>query len=244
MASSCSDSAIPGAATKASPFPSIAHPCAPRPALRPAARQCASASASRISRTSRPTSSGASRGSERLRDRARLEGSMNQDCACLCGASRLTVTRDPIGRFFCHCTICQKVYGKPFADVTYFWAESVALPVSQDIVFRRYRPPPALRRGVCAKCGNPIVGFLRLAPGLMLAFVPSQNFPRPAELAAPNRHIFYDRRVEDIPDSIPKLEGYWASEAYSTRSVLAAFFGRTRAPGPSGARSLEPCATS
>ena len=49
--SSCSDSAIPGAATKASPSPSTAPPTAPRRALRPAGRRCASASASRTSRT-------------------------------------------------------------------------------------------------------------------------------------------------------------------------------------------------
>jgi hypothetical protein len=154
---------------------------------------------------------------------------MNQDCACLCGASRFTVAGAPIGRFLCHCTICQKVYRTPFADVAYFWAESVTLPADQPIEFRRYRPPPALRRGICAKCGNPVVGLLRLAPGLTLAFVPSQNLPRPAELPPPGRHIFYDRRVDDIADSIPKLEGYWASEAYITRSVLADLFGRTRA---------------
>ena len=45
---------------------------------------------------------------------------MNQDCACLCGASRFAVDGDPIGRFLCHCTICQRVYRKPFADVTLF----------------------------------------------------------------------------------------------------------------------------
>jgi hypothetical protein len=65
---------------------------------------------------------------------------------------------------------------------------------------------------------------------------PNGDYVRPiAELsaakriAAPHRHIFYDRRVADIADAIPKLIGYWASEAYVTRSVLAALLGRTRA---------------
>jgi hypothetical protein len=93
-----------------------------------------------------------------------LEITMNQACACVCGAARLTVAGQPIGRFFCHCKICQGLYRKPFADVTYFWAGSVTLPDDQPIEFRRYRPPPALRRGICARCGNPVVGFLRLAP--------------------------------------------------------------------------------
>jgi len=153
---------------------------------------------------------------------------IKQDCACLCGASRFTVAGNPIGRFFCHCTICQKAYAKPFADVTFFWADSLTLPANQSIEFRRYRPPPAMRRGRCPQCGNPVLNLLGMAP-LALAFVPSQNFPRPAELPAPDRHIFYDRRVADIADSVPKLSGYWASEAYVTRSVLAGLFRQTRA---------------
>jgi hypothetical protein len=64
---------------------------------------------------------------------------------------------------------------------------------------------------------------------MALAFVPSQNFPRPAELPLPDCHIFYDRRVADVADSVPKLDGYWASEAHVTRSILAGLFGRKRA---------------
>jgi hypothetical protein len=154
---------------------------------------------------------------------------MNQDCACLCGASRFAVQGEPIGRFFCHCTICQSVYRKPFADATYFWAEAVASAANQPIEFRRYRPPPALSRGTCAKCGNPVVAFMRLVPGLALVFVPSQNFPRPAELPAPDCHIFYDRRIADIADSVPKLNGYWASEAHVTRTIFRGLFRRKAA---------------
>jgi hypothetical protein len=154
---------------------------------------------------------------------------VNQDCACPCGASRFTVHGDPIGRFFCHCTICQKAYGKPFADVTYFRAVSVTLPDNQSIAFRRHRPPPAIRRGTCAKCGNPVVSLLGFPRGLALAFVPSQNFPAGAELPAPGAHIFYDRRVADIPGAVPKVSGYWASEAYVTRSIVAGLRGQKRA---------------
>ena len=154
---------------------------------------------------------------------------MNQDCACLCRASRFTVHGDPISRFFCHCTICQKAYGKPFADVTYFRAKSIVLPDRRAIEFRRHRPPPALRRGKCTKCGNPVVSLLGFPRSLALAFVPSQNFPRAAELPAPGAHIFYDRRVADIADAVPKVTGYWASQTYVTRSILARLFGRKRA---------------
>jgi hypothetical protein len=132
---------------------------------------------------------------------------MNQECACLCGASRFTVAGAPMGRFLCHCTICQKAYGKPFADVTLFWADSVALLGNQPIEFRRHRPPPAIRRGKCGKCGNPVVSLLGFPRSFALAFVPSQNFSRPTELPTSDAHIFYDRRVADVADNIPKLSG-------------------------------------
>ena len=148
---------------------------------------------------------------------------MKQKCACPCGESHFSVSADPIGRFFCHCTICQKVYGKPFADATFFWARSITLPEKHDIEFRRYRPPPALNRAICRRCRNPAVGFMAAGP-LTVGFVPSQNFENPAELPAPGRHIFYDRRVADVSDSIPKISGYWASEAYVTQKVLGALF--------------------
>ena len=152
---------------------------------------------------------------------------MNQDCPCLCGVSRFAVAGTPIGRFLCHCTICQKAYGKPFADVTYFWGASVTLANNQPVEFHRHRGPPALRRGKCAKCGNPVLSLL--GRGLALAFVPSQNFPLPAGLPPPDCHIFYDRRVADVADTVPKFSGYWASQAHVTRSILGGLFGRKRA---------------
>ena len=86
-----------------------------------------------------------------------------------------------------------------------------------------------MRRGRCAKCGNPVVSLLGFPRSLALAFVPSQNFPEAAELPAPDAHIFYDRRVGDIADAVPKVSGYWASEAHVTRSMLGGLFGRKRA---------------
>jgi hypothetical protein len=148
---------------------------------------------------------------------------LKQACACLCGVTRFAVNGEPIGRFFCHCTICQTVYRKPFADATFFWAGSIALPDRRAIEFRRYRRPPALKRGLCPHCRNPAVAFIASGP-LSVGFVPSQNFENSADLPEPACHIFYERRVADIDDSIPKISGYWSSEAYVTRMILGALF--------------------
>jgi hypothetical protein len=148
---------------------------------------------------------------------------LKQDCSCLCGATRFAVKGEPIGRFFCHCTICQAVYQKPFADATFFWGRAIALPDKSAIEFRRFRSPPALNRGICPRCRNPAAAFMASGP-LTVAFVPSQNFENPADLPKPGCHIFYERRVADIDDSSPKICGYWSSEAYVTRKILGALF--------------------
>lgn len=154
---------------------------------------------------------------------------MRQACSCRCGASRVTVSGDPIGRFFCHCTICQAFYGRPYADVTSFPARAIALTEDSPITFKRLRPPPALDRGACPTCHGPVVGFIAFGPLKMFAFVPSENFERSSELPEPSLHIFYDRRVADATDGLPKVAGYWASETSISRMLLAGWFRAGRA---------------
>ena len=70
-----------------------------------------------------------------------------------------------------------------------------------------------------------VVGFLRIAPFVQLAFIPAMNFPRRAALPRPRAHIFYHRRVKDARDRLPKISGYWPSELYASRLVLAGMVG-------------------
>ena len=71
----------------------------------------------------------------------------------------------------------------------------------------------------------PVVGFLRLAPFVQLAFVPAMNLPRRAGLPRPSAHIFYHRRVKDSGDRVPKISGYRPSELYATKLILAGMLG-------------------
>lgn len=109
--------------------------------------------------------------------------------------------------------------------MTAFWASSITLQAGHSIEFKRYRPPPAARRGHCRSCSAPVVEFFRLAPFVQLAFVPSRLSPDQAALPAPAVHIFYHRRLNDIADDIPKVSGYWASELAVTKRVFASIAG-------------------
>lgn len=123
-------------------------------------------------------------------------------------------------RFICHCQICQSLYKAPYADVTAFWAGSIKITNGGDLQYRRYRAPPALQRGICLKCGAPVLGYLRLAPLVRLAFVPTKNIRIALALPEPVAHIFYHRRQAEANDTLPKISGYWSSELAVTRLVL------------------------
>jgi hypothetical protein len=147
-------------------------------------------------------------------------------CACPCNHARFAVTGRPFARFYCHCRICQKLYRRPYADVTIWWGRQVIPPAESTVKYQRYRAPPALRRGICRSCGLPVLGTLWLAPFVELAFVPARNVRAPDLLPQPAVHVFYHRRVKDVDDDLPKVSGYWSSELAVTRLVMGGVVGR------------------
>ncbi len=146
---------------------------------------------------------------------------LTQSASCGCGQSKFEVDGVPIGRFICHCTICQSLYKAPYADVVMLWDGAITLPEDQPFTFRKYRPPPALRRATCDACGAPVIGFLRLAPFVRLAFSVATNFSDQSLLPQSSVHIFYHSRVQDVDDSLPKISGYWPSEIAVTKLLFS-----------------------
>lgn len=129
-------------------------------------------------------------------------------------------------RFICHCTICQAVFKRPYADVMVYWAGDIALQQAHAIAFKKYRLPPAVNRGLCSTCDAPMVGMLRLAPFVRLAFVATSNYPEQAVLPDPAVHIFYHSRVADIDSAVPKHHGYWRSQLAIASLLASAVFQR------------------
>ena len=131
------------------------------------------------------------------------------ECTCSCGATSFQALGEPLFRFYCHCTLCQQFYDAPFGDIVVYRAEDVALPPPETVIFDTYRPPPNVQRGKCATCGQPAVSVFatRLLPKLVT--VPRRMFRPDAELQSPIGHGFYDTRVSDAKDSLPKYEGYF-----------------------------------
>lgn len=140
---------------------------------------------------------------------------------CLCGDTEVKLNGSPVMRFVCHCSICQDVYQKPFADIIVVRSSQVSRPINSGIQFKKHRLPPAVRRGTCPSCNYPVLAFLTLTPFVEFAFIPAANFCDEAELPMPILHSFYSKRVRDVNDELPKFNGYLSSQWAVSRRLLS-----------------------
>ena len=146
------------------------------------------------------------------------------ECECPCGYVKLSLSKPPLTRFSCHCTICQDVYKKSYSDETVIYARDVILENSNLLEFKRHRKPPAAERGTCPKCKSPVVAFISLLPMLKIAIIPEHIYKSKSELMPSKAHIFYHRRVADVDDMLPKYSGYMSSQLAALRLIVIGSF--------------------
>ena len=132
--------------------------------------------------------------------------------ACACGATDFQTVGEPLFRILCHCTICQRYIGAPFADVLVFRAEDVSLPPPDAVHFDTYKPPPNVKRGKCVTCAQPAIEVFIVPVLPKLVMVPTPMLSAGAEVPAPIAHIFYDKRLSDATDAYPKHRGLLRSQ--------------------------------
>ncbi|MFW2077549.1 GFA family protein [Acinetobacter sp. ULE_I010] len=145
---------------------------------------------------------------------------INQEVSCSCGQSKFIIHGKLLTRFICHCQICQKIYKDNSADILVFSKNSITLMNYTTIQFKKHRLPPAVNRGVCLNCLQPVVGFMSLIPFVNIAFVPAMHLKQTNIVLKPSAHVFYHRRIQDSYDDFPKLSGYLRSQLFLSKQIL------------------------
>lgn len=150
---------------------------------------------------------------------------MQAECRCECGHVHFGISGDPLFRAFCHCTICQEFNRSDFADIVLFRARDVSLPTMDRIKFKSYKQPPIVSRGKCVECGSAAIETLNVPLPSKLCIIPVQTVTPATGLPDPSFHMFYDRRVADSEDHLPKHAGYFDSQWAFGSALLGALFG-------------------
>lgn len=146
-----------------------------------------------------------------------------QEGSCSCQSNTYTINSQPIGRFICHCSICQEFTGEAFNDVTVLLKSDISDLNLIRTKFRRWKLPPNISRGLCTRCNKPSI---EMGLGGNLILVPTTNYPDVAALPKPTMHLFYNRRVEDIDDDLPKYNGFVQSQAMIVKALAQGVYKR------------------
>jgi hypothetical protein len=147
--------------------------------------------------------------------------------ACGCGGAGLELSLPPLLRFYCHCSLCQQFNAAPRADMVVYRRSEVSVLPGSELAFERLRPPPAVDRGRCARCREPVVEFFDLPLAPQIAFVPAGLLEQSMALPGPALHVFC-AADEAGDDGLPRYDGYLRSQLAFLRRLLPALVRRPR----------------
>ena len=132
---------------------------------------------------------------------------------CHCGEVRYEVGADPVDAKICHCRTCQQLHGAPMQWAAIFHKRDVRITAGiehlrfyNSALSRYERVQPC--KVSCALCGTLMADEGR---NMWLAFPSLFDFgtpPKVPEPFKPSCHIFYQMRVIDITDDLPKWLGH------------------------------------
>ncbi|KAJ5958032.1 Glutathione-dependent formaldehyde-activating enzyme/centromere protein V [Penicillium vulpinum] len=136
---------------------------------------------------------------------------------CLCGKITYLLKREkPVNAKYCHCRVCQVTHGAPLQWAAIFHKHEVSFTSgASGLVFyssthenQKHMLPT---KASCANCRTPIMDEGRnmclIFPQLIEIEGSSEEQRERREAFKPKCHIFYESRMLDFPDGLPKWSG-------------------------------------
>ncbi|ODB87617.1 hypothetical protein A3195_00530 [Candidatus Thiodiazotropha endoloripes] len=124
---------------------------------------------------------------------------------CDCGRVELSMIGEPKVHAYCHCEDCRNLLDVPYHSIVAWDAEQVAITSGEEQITEYKYPTLTMTRVFCKHCGEVLYNTNAMGWKLVSQLLISKcnNGELPDELQS-NAHYFYDRRIVDIDDKIPK----------------------------------------
>lgn len=125
--------------------------------------------------------------------------------SCDCGAVEFQCEGPPKVRGFCHCEDCRHFIKVPYHSVDAWEADKLAVTKGEDKVAVFQHPTKQMKRFFCSNCGDTVFNSnsadWRIVSQLLVRRQHGGDMP---DDLASQSHFFYDRRIVDIDDELPK----------------------------------------
>jgi len=143
---------------------------------------------------------------------------LNYECSC--GAIKVQIKSAPLVRLFCHCSICQSLYSKGYADDIILLANEVTVENSASVTYKKHTSFFPIHRGECKHCKSPVIAFSSLIPFIKLAITPTRFYSKQTKLPNSVAHLFYRNNKLPMNDSLPKYNDYLLSQINTIKYIL------------------------
>lgn len=124
---------------------------------------------------------------------------------CDCGSVEVSMTGVPRVHAYCHCEDCRALLDVPYHSIVAWEPDNVSITSGQEHTVEYNYPTLDMTRVFCKHCGQTLYNTNAMGWKLIsqLLIRKCNNDKLPAEFQS-NAHFFYDRRIVDIDDPLPK----------------------------------------
>ena len=125
--------------------------------------------------------------------------------ACDCGAVKLRLKGEPRVRGFCHCEDCRGLLKIPYHSVTAWEGDNCEVVEGFESLAEYRHPTKSMKRYFCTHCGETLFNSNAAGWRVVSQLLIRKNYDDalPENLRS-KMHFFYDRRIVDIDDELPK----------------------------------------
>jgi len=124
---------------------------------------------------------------------------------CDCGTVQVTMTGTPKVHGYCHCEDCRDLLQVPYHCVLAWEPEQLEITRGAQSVKTFQHPTKRMMRVFCSDCGEVLYNTNAKGWKLVsqLLVLKTHDYILP-ESFQPSSHFFYDRRIINIDDPLPK----------------------------------------
>ena len=124
---------------------------------------------------------------------------------CDCNAVEITMSGDPKVHAFCHCEDCRELLQVPYHSIIAWEPDKVEITKGKENVVEYQHPSKRMKRVFCKHCGDVLYNTNAMGWKLISQLMFQKCNPGKLPTAfQSNAHFFYDRRIVDIKDELPK----------------------------------------
>jgi hypothetical protein len=124
---------------------------------------------------------------------------------CDCNSVTISMLGNPRVHAYCHCEDCRTLLDVPYHSIVAWDGDKVSIETGEEFTVVYQHPTLDMTRVFCRKCGETVYNTnakgWKLVSQLLIRKCNQDELP---EEFQSNAHFFYDRRIVDIQDPIPK----------------------------------------